>query len=179
MSQVCRGEFNRMSGEPNFFSEDGLIASSAKFLIEGGDDEAASVILASNTDAIRVTWTDHYNGVFTYGIEVDLRGPRPALDLLNDRETVVYQQVSNTVAAVLEHNCSLGNVNVRADLMSIAPEWRGELVGMARGVLVHNQAATAEKVRLWQNLRFRSQSEIRIAQALDKTGAVFFPNCMA
>lgn len=168
-----------MSDEPNFPSEEDLIASSAKFLIEGGEDEAASVILACNMDAIRITWTDNWNGVWTYGAEVDLRGPRVAFDLLNDREAIAYQQVSAAIGAVLEHNCTLGNVNIRAELMSIAPEWRAELVEMARGILVHNQAATAEKYRLWQNLRFRSQSEIRIAQELDKTGAIFFPNCMA
>lgn len=37
----------------------------------------------------------------------------------------------------------------------------------------------AERVRTWKNLRFRSQSEIRIAQALDRAGALFLPNCMA
>ena len=29
------------------------------------------------------------------------------------------------------------------------------------------------------NLRFRSQSEIRIAEALDRVGALFLPNCRA
>jgi hypothetical protein len=31
----------------------------------------------------------------------------------------------------------------------------------------------------WKNLRFRSQSEVRIAQALERAGALFLPNCMA
>jgi hypothetical protein len=29
----------------------------------------------------------------------------------------------------------------------------------------------------WQNLHFRSVSEVKIAQALDKIGVLFFPNC--
>jgi hypothetical protein len=30
----------------------------------------------------------------------------------------------------------------------------------------------------WQNLRFRSVSEAKIAQALDRAGVLFFPNCI-
>ena len=36
-----------------------------------------------------------------------------------------------------------------------------------------NQARKVE----WQNLHFRSVSEVKIAQALDKIGVLFFPNC--
>lgn len=168
-----------MDDEPNLPSPDELIASAAKFLIEGGDDEAASVLLACNTEVIRVTWTDHFDGRFTYGTEVDLRGPRVAYDILSNQQGSIYEQVKSALGAILEHNGSLDSVKIRAERMAIAPEWRAELVEMARGNLVHNQAATAEKFRLWQNLRFRSQSEIRIAQALDKTGVIFFPLCMA
>jgi len=32
---------------------------------------------------------------------------------------------------------------------------------------------------VWNNLKFRSQSEVRIAEALDRAGALFFPNCSA
>jgi len=168
-----------MDEEPDLPKPDELIASAAKFLIEGGEDEAASVILACNVDAIRVTWTNHLDRRFTYGVEVDLRGPRAAYDVLSEQRSTIYEQVKIAAGAVLEHNCSLGSVEIRAERMTIAPEWRAELVEMARGVLVHNQAAVAEKFRLWQNLRFRSQSEIRIAEALDKTGVIFFPLCMA
>ena len=46
--------------------------------------------------------------------------------------------------------------------------------------MVHNQAATGTtRVITWDNLRFRSQTEIRIAQALERAGVMFFPNCMA
>ncbi|WP_406698404.1 DUF559 domain-containing protein [Singulisphaera sp. Ch08] len=44
---------------------------------------------------------------------------------------------------------------------------------------VHNQVADSSKVRTtWNNLRFRSHSEMRIAVALDESGALFLPNCM-
>ena len=36
-----------------------------------------------------------------------------------------------------------------------------------------------KRVITWNNLRFRSQSEARIAVALDRAGLRFFPNCLA
>lgn len=156
---------------------DELIASAAKFLIEGGEDDAASVLLACNVDDIRVVWEDSFGDFF--GVGIMLRGPRVVYDVLIDQDSTIRQQVTTALGAVLGHDATLGRLEIRAELMSIAPEWRAELVEMARGVLVHNQAATARKFRLWQGLRFRSQSEIRIAQALDRAGVIFFPNCMA
>ncbi len=44
---------------------------------------------------------------------------------------------------------------------------------------LHNQAVSAVAPRIWNNLRFRSESELRIAQALDRTGVLFLPNCLA
>jgi very-short-patch-repair endonuclease len=30
---------------------------------------------------------------------------------------------------------------------------------------------------LWNNLRFRSESEVKVAEALDRAGVLFLPNC--
>ncbi len=40
-----------------------------------------------------------------------------------------------------------------------------------------NQALDGDSLRIWENLRFRSECEVKIAQALDKVGVLFFPNC--
>jgi len=37
----------------------------------------------------------------------------------------------------------------------------------------------AKSARVWNNLRFRSASEVQIAQALDRAGVLFLPNCKA
>jgi len=45
---------------------------------------------------------------------------------------------------------------------------------------IHNQALGAMQPRIWENFRFRSESEVRIAAALDKVhGVMFLPNCKA
>jgi hypothetical protein len=49
---------------------------------------------------------------------------------------------------------------------------------IARGRDVHNQAVR-QAPKTWRNLRFRSESEVRIAQALDRADVLFLPNCLA
>jgi hypothetical protein len=39
-----------------------------------------------------------------------------------------------------------------------------------------NQAVSTQALQEWNGLRFRSQSEVCIARALDRAGALFFPN---
>jgi len=168
-----------MEDGPHFPSSEELIASAAKFLIEGGENEAASVILACNVDSCSVASSNYWDGRVSYGVDVDLRGPRIAYDVLSDSQNPIHEQMRIALGAVLDHNCSIQSINIRAERMTIAPAWRIELAEMARGILVHNQAAVAEKFSLWQNLRFRSKTEIRVAQALDKAGVIFFPLCMA
>lgn len=42
---------------------------------------------------------------------------------------------------------------------------------------MHNQATGFQTRREWHGLRFRSESELRIAQALERAGVLFLPNC--
>ncbi|MDD4352624.1 MAG: hypothetical protein PHU71_06665 [Candidatus Gracilibacteria bacterium] len=67
------------------------------------------------------------------------------------------------------------------ELIDIDPDWRSELLEIARGRGISNQAAgeRAAKILNWNNLGFRSASEIKIAQVLDKAGVLFLPNCKA
>src|SRR5437764_8730543 len=69
----------------------------------------------------------------------------------------------------------------RAELIAIDANWRAEMLEIARGKGVHNQCGEihAGQMLTWKNLRFRSQSEVRIAQALERAGVLFLPNCMA
>ncbi len=62
-----------------------------------------------------------------------------------------------------------------------APDWQTELLEIARGTGVHNQAVadTTAKVITWNGLRFRSESERRIAAALDHAGVLYLANCKA
>lgn len=144
-----------MDDEPHLPTPDELIASAAKFLIEGGDNEAASVILACEVAKVRVVDTDRWNGRFTYQIEIDLSGPRAAFDAIRDQNNPIHEKVLAALSAVQEHNCHVAAVDIRIERVTVGPDWRQELIQIARGGKVHNQATTADNFRLWQNLRFR------------------------
>lgn len=81
--------------------------------------------------------------------------------------------------AVIPDDTYIRHLTVHAELIDIDSDWRTELLEIARGKGVHNQAVMAKSARIWKNLRFRSQSEVRIAQALDRMDVLFLPNCMA
>lgn len=168
-----------MEDEPHLPTPDEQIASAAKFLIEGDDDEAASIILACQVADVRVVRTDRWDGRFTYEVEIDLSGPRAAFDAIKDRDNPIYEKVLAALSAVQEHNCHVAGVDIRTERMTVDPDWRQELIEIARGGRVHNQAATAKNFRLWQNLRFRSATEVKIAEALDRAGVLFLPLCIA
>ena len=68
---------------------------------------------------------------------------------------------------------------VKAALIDIDPDWRVELLEIARGRGVNNQADRSMGARTWQRLNFRSESEVRIAEALERAGVMFLPNCRA
>ena len=110
-------------------------------------------------------------------LHVKLSGPRAAYDILTNGNHPIATAINRALAAVMPERTYLKHFSIQAELVQLDADWREELLEIARGVGVHNQAAQGKALRLWNNLYFRSQSEIRIAEALDRVGALFFPNC--
>jgi hypothetical protein len=152
-----------------------LIASAAKFLIEGGEEEAASVLLSCTVLEIGVGSGSFSGDRTIYSAWIRLRGPRIAHELLSDATTEIYGQVHKAVKAVLPDDLWLEYISIGAELLDIAPDWHAELLELIRGKSIHNQAAGADNAKTWQGFRFRSVTEIRIAEALDKANVLFFP----
>jgi len=147
-------------------------ASTARFLIDGGEAEAAAVLLACDLVA---QW--YGNGV----ADIILRAPRAVYDILTDLVDITAVKIKDTIALVIPTYYRLDEFHIRAELVTADESWRDDLLKIARGEDVSNQAVNAAGVhiRTWNNLRFRSQSEIRIASALEGLGVMFLPNCMA
>jgi hypothetical protein len=53
--------------------------------------------------------------------------------------------------------------------------WRQDLYELIKVKGISNQASGAENPRFWQGFRFRSVTEIKVAEALDRAGVLFFP----
>ncbi|MCL5946546.1 MAG: hypothetical protein M1298_00780, partial [Chloroflexi bacterium] len=95
------------------------------------------------------------------------------------RDYPIRDAVWRAIDAILPIQYGLEKLIARAELLDIDPNWRSELLEIARGRGVHNQAATGLISLTWHNLRFRSRTEIRIAEALDRQKILFLPNCLA
>jgi hypothetical protein len=158
-------------------TEDQLFASAVKFLIEGGEEEAASILLSC--DFYMAVWDAEYDEVPERWF-VNLTGPRVAYDCLNDYKHEIHKQVLNALEAVIPAGSVLESFSIQAEVVqNLTPDWHSEMVERARGKTVDNQASQGDRFRLWQNLRFRSATEIKIAEALDRAGVLFLPLCMA
>ncbi len=158
-------------------NDDIILATAARFLIDGGEEDAASVLLSCALESWPSgdTW---YVGDETHeALHMKLTGPRAAYDILNDAGHSTTQAIQRALEAVLPEKTYIKHFTVHVEHIAIDPNWREELLQIARGVGVHNQAAQGRALRVWNSLFFRSQSEIRIAEALDRAQVLFFPNC--
>jgi len=153
-------------------------ASATRFLIDGGEEDAASLLLSCALSIYPSGDTWWVGDEVHSAVHVEITGPRAAYDVLQDSENHIGQSMRRAIQAVLPADRYIKHFTVHAELIDIDPDWRTELLEIARGRGVHNQALEAVRARIWMNLRFRSQSEIRIAQAFDRSGVYFLPNCM-
>jgi hypothetical protein len=158
---------------------DQLLASAVRYLIDGEEERAANVLLSCSAEFREGPREHGTDGLMYRAIIVELRGPRAAVETLSNQEHPIRESIHQAIWAVLPSWCYLREMFVTAELVDLDPNWRTELLEIARGNRVSNQASTAKAPRVWQNLRFRSESEVRIAKALDRAGVLFWANCRA
>ena len=153
-----------------------ILASAVRFLIDGSEGDAANMLLSCS---LHSWWYTSDFGVDYWRFL--LKGPRAAYDVLIDKTHPIRISVEKAIEAVLPVDIAMDSLIVSGELVEIDPDWRSELLEIARGRGVSNQVAgeRAAKILTWNNLGFRSASEIKIAQALDKAGVLFLPNCKA
>ena len=155
-----------------------MLASAARFLIDGREEDAASVLLSCALSSWESGDTWFVGDEVHSALHLSVTGPRAAYEILKDDNHEVTVQIKRALEAVLPGETYIKHFTVHAELLDIDSDWRTELLEIARGRGVHNQAAR-QAPRSWRNLRFRSESEIRIAQALERAEVLFLPNCMA
>lgn len=175
---------------------DRIQASAARFLIDGGEEDAANVLLACQLEVWTSGDTWHAGDEITEAVHIELTGPRAAFDALHREERaktsatevvgpeslpIVRPSIEKAIEAVLPTDYYVKHLTVQAELVDIDPDWREELLEIARGRGVTNQGIAIRDAPLhtWKNLRFRSKTEMKVAQALDRAGVLFWPNCIA
>lgn len=152
-----------------------FLASAARFLIEGGENDVALLLTACR---LTLTWDRD-----SYGTQAiaHLTGPRAMYDAWNSFDSEVRRAVDNAFGAIAPGDISNVYTLVRAEIIDPDSDWRTQVAEIAQGKAIHNQAPQINNapILFWNYLRFRSEPERRIAVALDQTGVLFFPNCIA
>jgi hypothetical protein len=189
---------------------DQLLASAVTFLLDGGDEKAATVLLSCT-----LTYQENRGleekDVFWEAARVDgwqpgpidrtimLTGPRVIYELLAPLNSPNYydpeyrlrfseasQEKFRIGDSLMGAFCAFVGSDfemlVRANSVTVTEHWREELLALLRGDTITNQGLPGGSQRAilsWNGLRFRSQTEIRIAQELDRRKVLFLPNCLA
>lgn len=114
-------------------------------------------------------------------VEIEILGPPTAGAVLCDGEHPMTRALRAAVRAALPPNTWIQGWTFT---LAEDDEMPGGTTDLATGRTaggndVSNQAADSAETRVWQHLRFRSESEVRIAQALDRAAVLFLPNCKA
>jgi hypothetical protein len=177
---------------------DQLLASAIQFLIDGGDEKAAAILLSCTLRYDEIAQCDSFNS-WTERI-IALAAPRLSYDVLDVIEEDIYYIREDCKAEAVAQFGEKVNIcasirrafqalthpdvkfSVKASIVSITAQWRQELLALLRGDQVTNQGlplASQRPVLTWKGLRFRSGGEVRIAEALERAQVLFLPNCMA
>lgn len=169
-----------------------ILASAIRFLIDGNEKEAASILFLCSLEEIYTDKRQDHRGQ-PYNVElIVLRCPRYAYDKLTERlyynegTEYAWDEASDVRVAIdTAFKALLPKQNVVvevcAELVGINPSWREEILKYIKGYQTHNQGTFIQenKVLYWGTFKFASPGEIEIAKALDKRKALFLPNCKA
>lgn len=170
------------NAETKTIDSDRMIASMARFLIEGDEREEARLLLACTVEGGEDWWPDEFNlsGEPDHILTLRFHGPRRVYDLLRDDASNAHRSFKNAAEALLPNEFHAVSISARASIVAPhSPDWRRELVAVLDGKDVDNQAIGFKATKTYEGLRFRSESEVRIAQALDRAGVMYLPNCKA
>lgn len=162
-------------------------AQMAHYLLQGNEQEAAAWVLAMPAD---VSWhTDRYS-LQAERVSITWRGNRDVYDLFSSSsgpgpshpQWALYYAVHRAGRAIANaHGAPFAHMGARLDVPRFTTEDQNALIDLALGRRIHNQAPGMPTVtaQMWNHLRFRSKTEVKIAEALERAGAAFWPNCRA
>jgi hypothetical protein len=194
-----------MSTSLDSLPADRIHASAIHYLINRGNTRAAKVLLSSETSFAYTQGSERFHA------EITLRLPEPAYrsyssavwfrkildsraargedvpeDLLDPfPQEKILTSIDEAFKAVLPAEISTVSLSLRASLIEINPEWRQEFTDTLSGGNPTNQGllfGEDKPLHVWNNLRFRSQTEILVAEAFERVQnptVLFLPNCMA
>lgn len=158
---------------------DRFMASMARFLIGGDEREEARLLLACTIKSAARTEYQEF-GPPLEELVLTFFGPRKVYDLLRDQSSNLYTAFRHAAGALMPEGFDYPDIVARAAVVvPNSADWRNELLAILDGRDVDNQAVGFKATRSYEGLRFRSESEVRVARALDHAHVMYLPNCRA
>jgi very-short-patch-repair endonuclease len=159
-------------------TDERLMASAVRFLLEGDEREAAQILLSCTLTDVSEPYVDDPGwDTRRMTVDVHLVGSRQAYEAINEANSELGAAIRRAFEAVLRDD--LGDLAISAELIEPEPEWRQQSELLASEESTSNQAPFSRRPILWKNLRFESVSEVKIAEALERAKVLFFPNSVA
>lgn len=158
-------------------SDEIILASAVQYLIEGQEEDAASLLLSCTLSIVYGSGWAH-GDEWVVSADVLVRCPRSSYEVLRDTSNPHTSSIKEALQAVVHHEVYIEKIEPSAHLVELEPGWKAELLEIARGRNVDNLPTyqRGRKIHTWERLRFRSKSELKIAEALERKGVLFFPN---
>lgn len=178
------------SHDPEFC--DWCLGQAVQALIDDGKEETAALLMScvitwkasSEQSALSGTWELRY--------KVTISGPIGIIRQLDKQqgqnkhgyecliESSHLTAFDEMLRLVLGKNFGQPEYDFQIKAAELPSSWRTELLEIARKKGTTNQGLvnSSSKCVNYANLRFRSASEVRIAQAFDRTEVMYYPNCM-
>lgn len=160
---------------PSLPADEDVHQSALRYLIEGEEYEAAGVLDLCQLSLESSGHTGWDGPNMCAGVHAWLSGSRLVGEILQNSSNPISTAIERALRRTIPPPHYLDEVRVGPFLQPYDPEWQSEVRELIRGRGVNNQGSGAGIV--WNNLRFRSRSEQQIAEALDRAGVFFLPNC--
>ncbi len=179
---------------------DYLMGQIIQGLIEEGKEETASMMLACRLEleveeqkrTSRSSWSSNPLTLTIVGpvsILKKLQQRDSGVNMYNNSETIFnqnleefYSVLSLAIGPKIRID-ALEYIRFRAETVNLPSDWRKESLEAVRKQGTTNQGlfkgVTSYKPIMYQNLLFRSQSEVKIAKSLDRHKVMYFANCTA
>jgi hypothetical protein len=169
---------------------DAILHAVVRYLLAKGLTEAAHHLATASINIQIVRYTNAAPGA-----NLILEGAAPFFDYfgrLLDASGFPFSEAMaadadtfTTMRTAFQHALPGGVDLERFERRLLVPEvaegWRQDILRELDGQGGHNQgvAFAAAEVLMWRGLRFRSLSEVKIAEVLEAAGVMFFPNSRA
>lgn len=164
-----------------------VLAKTAEWLIANEETEAARALLLCSLDIFEAPGVEP-TGDWESAVNIRLQGPEEACRIIGG----IFHPMTHPLRSVIL-DALQGSLPVRFHVHRMLafpgvnlddPTWRSQLLERAHEVeeqtsKVDNQGSEGYNSRIvtWNTLRFRSETERRIAAALEEAGVLFLPNC--